>query len=92
VNEMKKVLCVLNIFDFEQTVYIIDDDTGERDIVALAPAEELTAVISAICNEENIYNVILSGNLTYSNLIKDSITTYSNLNYKNNKINVEVVK
>lgn len=89
---MKKVLCVLNIFDFEQTVYVMDDDTGERDIVALAPAKELTAVISAICNEEDIYDVILSGNLTYSNLIKDSITAYFNLNYKNNKINVEVVK
>jgi hypothetical protein len=92
VNEMKKVLCVLNIFDFEQTVYVMDDVTGERDIVALAPAEELTAVISAICNEKDIYDVILSGNLTYSNLIKDSITAYSNLNYNNNKINVEVVK
>ena len=89
---MKKVLCVLNIFDFEQTVYIIDDNTGERDIVALAPAEELTSVISAICNEEHIYDVILSGNLTYSNLIKNSIISYSNLNYNNNKINVEVVK
>ena len=89
---MKKVLCVLNIFDFEQTVYIIDDSTGERDIVALAPAEELTSVISAICNEEHIYDVILSGNLTYSNLIKNSIISYSNLNYNNNKINVEVVK
>lgn len=89
---MKKVLCVLNIFDFEQTVYIIDDNTGERDIVALAPAEELTSVISAVCNEEHIYDVILSGNLTYSNLIKNSIISYSNLNYNNNKINVEVVK
>lgn len=89
---MKKVLCVLNIFDFEQTVYIIDDSTGERDIVALAPTEELTSVISAICNEEHIYDVILSGNLTYSNLIKNSIISYSNLNYNNNKINVEVVK
>lgn len=89
---MKKVLCVLNIFDFEQTVYIIDDSTGERDIVALSPAEELTSVISAICNEKHIYDVILSGNLTYSNLIKNSIISYSNLNYNNNKINVEVVK
>lgn len=89
---MKKVLCVLNIFDFEQTVYIVDDNTGERDIVALAPAEELTSVISAICNEEHIYDVVLSGNLTYSNLIKNSIISYSDLNYNNNKINVEVVK
>lgn len=89
---MKKVLCVLNIFDFEQTVYIVDDNTGERDIVALAPAEELISVISAVCNEEHIYDVILSGNLTYSNLIKNSIISYSNLNYNNNKINVEVVK
>ena len=89
---MKKILCILNIFDFEQRVYIVNDETGERNIVAVAPAEELTAVISAICNEENIYNVVLSGNLTYSNLIKDSITAYSNLHYKNNKINVEVVK
>lgn len=90
---MKKILCILNIFDFEQTVYIVDDNTGERDIIALAPAEELTSVISAICNEKDIYDVILSGNLTYSNLIKDSIIAYSNLHYgHNNKINIEVVK
>ena len=89
---MKKILCTLNIFDFEQKVYMIDDITGQQDIVAIAPAEELSAVISAICNEEGINNIILNGNLTYSNLIKQSITAYSKLHYKNNEINGEVVK
>lgn len=89
---MKKILCMLNIFDFEQKVYIMDDNTGEKDIVAVVPAEELTAIISAVSNEQDICDVILSGNLTYSNLIKDNIIAYSKLHYKNNKINVEVVK
>lgn len=89
---MKKIFCELNIFDLEQKVYVIDDETGERDIVAIAMVEELPAAISALSSENQIPNVVLSGNFTYSSLISENIIAYSKLNYNNNEIKVEVLK
>lgn len=89
---MKKIFCELHIFDLEQKVYVIDDETGERDIVAIAMAEELPAAISALSSEKQIPNIVLSGNFTYSSLISEDIITYSKLNYNNNEIKVEVLK
>lgn len=89
---MKKIFCELHIFDLEQKVYVIDDETGERDIVAITIAEELPAAISALSSEKQIPNVVLSGNFTYSSLIGEDIIAYSKLNYNNNEIKVEVLK
>ena len=89
---MKKIFCELHIFDLEQKVYMIDDETGKRDIVAIAVAEELPAVISALSSEKQISNVVLSGNFIYSSLISEDIIAYSKLHYNNNEIKVEVLK
>ena len=89
---MKKIFCELHIFDLEQKVYVIDDETGERDIVAIAMVEELPAAISALSNDKQISNVVLSCNFIYSSLVSEDIIAYSKLNYNNNEIKVEVLK
>lgn len=81
------------MFDFEQFVYIVDEETGKRDVVAMATIEELPATISALSSELGITNIALGGDITsYNALIKDDIVKYTKLNYTNNKIEVEVLE
>jgi hypothetical protein len=90
---MKKIFCNVNMFDLEQLVYIIDDETDSKDIVTMSTIEELPATISALSSEMGIANVVLSGNIvTYNTLLSDNIIQYSKLNYNQNEIKVEVVK
>ena len=90
---MKKIFCNINMFDLEQLVYIIDDETDGKDIVAMSTIEELPATISALSSEMGIADVVLSGNIvTYNTLLSDNIIQYSKLNYNQNEIKVEVVK
>ena len=90
---MKKIFCNVNMFDLEQLVYIIDDETDGKDIVAMSTIEELPATISTLSSEMGIADVVLSGNIvTYNTLLSDNIIQYSILNYNQNEIKVEVVK
>lgn len=90
---MKKIFCNINMFDLEQLIYIIDDETDGKDIVAMSTIEELPATISALSSEMGIADVVLSGNIvTYNTLLSDNIIQYSKLNYNQNEIKVEVVK
>lgn len=90
---MKKIFCNVSMFDLEQLIYIIDDETDGKDIVAMSTIEELPATISALSNEMGIADVVLSGNIvTYNTLLSDNIIQYSKLNYNQNEIKVEVVK
>lgn len=90
---MKKIFCNVNMFDLEQLIYIIDDETDGKDIVAMSTIEELPATISALSSEMGIADVVLSGNIvTYNTLLSDNIIQYSKLNYNQNEIKVEVVK
>ena len=90
---MKKIFCNVNMFDLEQLVYIIDDETDGKDVVAMSTIEELPATISALSSEMGIVDVVLSGNIvTYNTLLSDNIIQYSKLNYNQNEIKVEVVK
>ena len=93
VNKMKKIFCNVNMFDFEQLVYIIDDETNSRDIVAVSTIDELPATISGLSSEMGITNIVLGGNtVTYNTLLSDNIIQYSKLNYNQNEIKVEVIK
>ena len=90
---MKKIFCNVNMFDLEQLIYIIDDETNGKDIVAMSTIEELPATISALSSEMGIADIVLSGNIvTYNALLSDNIIQYSKLNYNQNEIKVEVVK
>lgn len=90
---MKKIFCNVNMFDLEQLIYIIDDETNGKDIVSMSTIEELPATISALSSEMGITDVVLSGNIvTYNSLLSDNIIQYSKLNYNQNEIKVEVVK
>ena len=57
---MKRVYCELHMFDLNQTIYIVDPSTGNKEAVAVTTMEELPEVISAICDNKKIYKVTLT--------------------------------
>lgn len=85
-----KVLCNLNLFAFEQMIYLIDD-AGTVTPVAAIEIEQLPEVISAICNEHNAKKIILTGSDAYANGLINDIKKFSALHYNNKNIEVEII-
>lgn len=85
-----KVLCNLNLFDLEQTIYLIDDH-GKVEPIAATEVEQLSEVIAAICNEYDAHDVTLTGNRIYALNLADNIEEYGLKHYSNNKIKVEII-
>ena len=80
------------MFDLNQTIYIVDPSTGNKEAVAVTTMEELPEVISAICDNKKIYKVTLTGNSIYSAAVSEDILAYSKKHYSWNNIEVEVLK
>ena len=80
------------MFDLNQTVYIVNPSTGEKEAVATTTMEELPEVISAICDAKKIYKVLLTGNSVFGAAVSEDIIAYSKKHYNWNNIEVEVLK
>ena len=85
-----KVLCNLNLFALEQTVYLIND-MGTVSPIAIAEMEQLPEVIAAVCSEYGAHRVVLSGNVAYSQSLAEDIKQFGLTNYSDNNIEVEVI-
>lgn len=85
-----KILCNLNLFALDQTIYLLKDD-GSVEAIAQAEMEQLPEVISAICSEYDTRKVVLNGSVAFAQTIAEDITTFSAKNYNNNTIQVEVI-
>ena len=85
-----KILCNLNLFTLEQTIYLIDDN-GTVNPIAVAEMEQLPEVISAICSEYSAHDVVLSGNEVYAQNLAETIKEFGLKNYSNNNIEVEII-
>lgn len=80
------------MFDLNQTIYIVDPSTSNKEAVAVTTMEELPEVISAICDNKKIYKVTLTGNSIYGAAVSEDILAYSKKHYSWNNIEVEVLK
>lgn len=89
---MQRVYCELHMFDLNQTVYIVNPSTGEKEAIAITTMEELPEVISAICDAKKIYKVLLTGNSVFGAAVSEDIIAYSKKHYNWNNIEVEVLK
>ena len=89
---MKRIYCEIHMFDLQQNVYVVNPSTGDKECVAITTLEELPEVISAICDNKQIYKVLLTGNSVLSNAVSEDILTYSKKHYNWNNIEVEVLK
>ena len=74
------------MFDLNQTIYIVDPSTGNKEAVAVTTMEELPEVISAICDNKKIYKVTLTGNSIYGAAVSEDILAYSKKHYNWNNI------
>lgn len=91
---MKKIVCNLNLFDFTQPIYSLDTETGETELLADTSIAGLPAVISAICSETDISDIVLQGSYIYALTVRNDILEHYNMNYSflKKEINVEVLK
>jgi len=71
---MPVVTCKLGLFDYDQSVYLVNDDGTSREI-GRAPVESLPNLIAATCNEYNANEVILYGSRYYTKQLARLINT-----------------
>lgn len=84
-----KLLCNLNLFALEQTIYAIDD-AGTVNPVAAVELEQLPEIMTAMIGEYNATKVVLSGNGSYANTIAEEIKNW-NASHYNHSIEIEVI-
>ena len=89
---MKKVYCELHLFNLDQTIYVVDPESGYKEQIAMTTMEELPEVINAICDSRDIHKVWLSGNSVFGAAIKEDVLAYAKQHYSWNNIEVEVLK
>ena len=64
------------MFDLNQTIFLMDSSTGEKEALAMTTMEELPEVISAICDNQNVHKVLLAGNSIYGAAVSEDIIVY----------------
>lgn len=84
-----KLLCNLNLFALEQTIYAIDD-AGTVNPVAAVELEQLLEIMTAMIGEYNATKVVLSGSGSYANTIAEEIKNW-NASHYNHNIEIEVI-
>ena len=80
------------MFDLNQNIYIIDPEVGTKEVVAITTMEELPEVISAICDSQKVFKVMLTGNSVFGSAVAEDILAYTKRHYSWNNIEVEVIK
>ena len=88
---MDKIFCQINLFDKNQTIYLVKSGDDIKPIAEIS-VEEIADFIYKYCYNNNVYNVRLKGNVEYINeIIKAPIKQKEVEVYSNNKIEIEVM-
>ena len=88
---MKKILCEINLFDLHQRIFLVNSETKEKECIATTMINSIPQTVSALCNNQKIYSVVLTGNKEYNNTLSKDILEYSRTHYSNNLIEIEVI-
>lgn len=84
-----EIMCPINLFDMEQSIYICGDD--QQKLVGKATIDNLIENMIGIGEANNIFKYHLLGNDNYANQIAEDIqTTYYSKYSNTNKIEVKV--
>lgn len=86
---MPVIYCQVNDFDKQVKVFR-HEDSGVVYNLGTIDYNNLTNTVPVLCKENNIYNVHLFGTQQYLDYIAQEIKMNENLNYSQNKINIEV--
>lgn len=85
---MQVIYCKINLFDADQTIYLIKN--GEEKEIAKAPLEYLDGTLAALCHDKQVFDVHLFGIQDFVIDIATKISQTENLMFSQNKIKVEV--
>lgn len=85
---MPIITCGVNIFDYDQTVYLYKND-HELVILGKSTYEHLDHFITTMCNQYQVYQVKLGGLKEYTSPLKNRIEKESVARY-GKKIEVEI--
>ena len=85
---MPIITCGVNIFDYDQTVYLLDDE-GKSQPLGKSTYDNLDHFITTVCNEHGVYKVKLGGLTQYTSQLKKRIEKESIARY-GKKIEVDI--
>ena len=85
---MQVIYCRINLFDTDQTIYLIKD--GEEKEIAKAPLEYLDGTLAALCHDKEVFDVHLFGLQDFVTDIATKISKTEGLMFSQNRIKVEV--
>ena len=88
---MKKIVCEISLFDLHQRIFLIDTETKEKNWIAIAMIDSIPETVSALCDKQKVYSIVLTGNKGYNNTLSKDILEYSRTHYSNNLIEIEVI-
>jgi hypothetical protein len=86
---MQVIYCNINIFDYDQEIYLVKDDNSR--LIAKVPFTDLGKALPGLCNDKATYNVHLFCNVSgMAQQAADSIVANEIKKYGQNKIEVEI--
>lgn len=88
---MSVIYCNINIFDYDQSIYILDEN-NKPHLIARVPFTNLGGSVPHLCYDKGVFDVKLSCNIPgMAQQAAESIYTQAAKQYGNNhKIDVEV--
>lgn len=86
---MKKIVGVIQPFDFKQTFYIYED--GNKIDVKEIEIEELKKSILNLAKENDINEIDLIGSCKFSTGLKEQIEKEELLKYNSNNIKINII-
>lgn len=84
---MPVISCGINIFDYDQTVYLVNENSKEVKVIGKSTYENLEHLLVTLCDEYNVNTIYLGGIMQYKAPLKDRIEKESLARY-NRKIEV----
>ena len=86
---MQVIYCNINIFDYDQEVYLVT--SGESKLIAKVPFTELGKTMPSLCADKATYNVHLFCNVPgMAQQAADAIVSNEMTKYGRNRIEVEI--
>ena len=85
---MPIIYCRINLFDADQTIYLIEEENQKE--LAKTQLEYLDGTLAALCHEKEVYSVHLFGLDDFVIDIANKINKTEELMFSQNKIKVEV--
>ena len=86
---MNKLYCVVNMFDFAQKVYLVNEEGNS--VVATSTLEKLPEVICTLCKDYDVNDVVIGTNKDLCEKLKDNTLKHAKTSYSNFNLNIEVM-